>query len=93
MEAGRCPSGIRALSASPIKELATELAEKLRASTTVDWHIRESVRAKLRNLVRSLLRRYKYPPDDAAEAIELVMQQTEALAKVWSNEEPEALKS
>jgi len=48
---------------------------------------RESVRERLRNLVRVLLRRHKYPPDDAPAAIELVMKQAEALAEGWSNEE------
>ena len=52
-----------------LKKLATELTEKLRASTTVDWQMRESVRARLRNLVRITLRRYRYPPDKQEDAI------------------------
>ena len=68
----------------PIKKIAVEITSKLKASTTVDWQVRDSVRARLRNLVRRLLRKYKYPPDQAAEAIELVMKQVEALADVWS---------
>jgi len=61
-----------------------QVIEKLRKSTTVDWQVRESVRARLRILVRRTLQRYKYPPDKAAQAIELVMKQAEALSNVWS---------
>ena len=77
-------SAVRELGDDNLKKLAAELTEKLRSSTTVDWHVRESVRAKLRNLIRRLLRRYKYPPDEAKEAIELVMKQAEALAESWT---------
>jgi type I restriction enzyme, R subunit len=57
---------------------------QLRNSTTVDWQKRESVRAKLRILVRKTLRRYKYPPDIQKAAIELIMEQAEVLADEWS---------
>ena len=79
-------SAVRELGDSILKKIAVEITEKLRASTTVDWQVRDSVRAKLRNLVRRLLRRYKYPPDDAPKAIELVMRQAEALAAEWSQQ-------
>lgn len=77
-------SAVRELGDSILKKIAVEVTEKLRASTTVDWQVRDSVRAKLRNLVRRLLRKYKYPPDEQKEAIELVMKQAEALAEYWS---------
>jgi len=48
-----------------LRELARHVTEKLRNSTTVDWQHRDSVRAKLRNLVRRALRRWKHPPDRA----------------------------
>lgn len=81
-------SAVRELGDDSLKKIATELTLKLRASTTVDWQVRDSVRAKLRNLVRRLLRKYKYPPDHAPAAIELIMKQTEALAVNWSSESP-----
>ena len=80
-------SAVKELGDETLKKIATELTEKLRASTTVDWSVRESVRAKLRNLIRRLLRKYKYPPDDAPRAIQLVMEQAEALAEEWSSAE------
>ena len=48
---------------STLKKLATELTEKLRASTTVDWQVREAVRAKMRILIKQLLRKYEHPPE------------------------------
>lgn len=77
-------SAVRELSDSTLKSLAVELTEKLRRSTTVDWQVRESVRARLRNLIRQLLRRYKYPPDGQKDAIELVLKQAEALSESWT---------
>jgi type I restriction enzyme R subunit len=54
-------------------EMAREIAAKLRDNLTVDWAVRDSVRAKLRILIRTLLRRYKYPPDQAKDAVEMVL--------------------
>jgi len=78
-------SAVRELGDLNLRELAKEVTEKLRKSTTVDWQVRDSVRAKLRNLVRRALKKWKYPPDKQKEAIELVMQQAEALSNSWSS--------
>jgi type I restriction enzyme R subunit len=67
-----------------LKKLAVQLTDELRKSTTVDWQVRDSVRAKLRILIRRLLRRYKYPPDLEKAAIDLVLQQAETLSEAWS---------
>ncbi len=77
-------SAVRELGDNNLRELARHVTEQLRKSTTVDWQVRESVRAKLRNLVRRALRRWKYPPDKADEAIELCLKQAEALSQSWS---------
>ncbi len=77
-------SAVRELGDNNLRELAKYITEKLRKSTTVDWQVRDSVRAKLRNLVRRALRRWKYPPDKADEAIELCLKQAEVLSHVWS---------
>jgi type I restriction enzyme R subunit len=78
-------SAVREMGDEILKKIAVEITEKLRKSTTVDWQKRESVRAKLRLLVRRTLRRYKYPPDQQKKAMELVMEQAEALADEWSS--------
>lgn len=78
-------SAVRELGDDILKKIAVEITEKLRKSTTVDWQVRDSVRAKLRILVRRTLQRYKYPPDMAAEAVELVLKQAEVLSNSWTH--------
>ncbi len=78
-------SAVRELSDSNLRELAKHVTAQLRKSTTVDWQVRDNVRAKLRNLVRRALRKWKYPPDKAEEAIELCLKQAEALSYNWTS--------
>ncbi len=75
---------MRELGDEVLKKLAVEITEKLRSSTTVDWQVRESVRAKLRILVRRCLQKWKYPPDQQPYAVELVLKQAEALSNSWT---------
>lgn len=77
-------SAVRELGDEILKKIALELTKKLRASTTVDWQVRDSVRAKMRNMVRRLLKKYKYPPDKRDDAIELILKQAEALSHAWT---------
>ena len=77
-------SAVRELGDDELRKLAIHVTQQLRKSTTVDWQVRDSVRAKLRNLVRRALRRWKYPPDKAEEAIELCLKQAEVLSESWS---------
>jgi type I restriction enzyme R subunit len=77
-------SAVRELGDEILKKIAVEITEKLRKSTTVDWQVRDSVRAELRILVRRTLQKYKYPPDMAASAIELVLKQAEVLSNSWT---------
>lgn len=77
-------SAVRELGDETLKKIAVEITEKLRASTTIDWQVRESVRAKLRILVRRCLQRWKYPPDQQSDAVELVLKQAESLSNAWS---------
>jgi type I restriction enzyme R subunit len=77
-------SAVRELGDEVLKKIAFELTEKLRNSTSVDWQKRESVKARLRNLVRITLRRYRYPPDKQEDAIRLVLEQAERLSDDWA---------
>ncbi len=67
-----------------LKDLAMELTAKLRQSTSVDWQVRDSVRAQMRILIKRLLRKYKYPPEGQDEAVAIVLKQAEVLADAWS---------
>ena len=78
------PDVLREMGDETLRKLAVELTDKLRNSTTVDWQSRESVRAKMRLLIKRLLRKYKYPPEGQEAAVELVIQQAERLSNNWS---------
>jgi len=77
-------SAVKELGDHNLRELAKYVTMQLRKSTTVDWQVRDNVRAKLRNLVRRALRKWKYPPDKADEAIDLCLKQAEALSESWN---------
>ncbi|MDF3014612.1 MAG: type site-specific deoxyribonuclease, HsdR family [Cellvibrio sp.] len=66
-----------------LKKIAHELTENLRINVSVDWSQRESIRAKLRIMVKRILRKYKYPPDFEEGAVQLVLQQAETLSNQW----------
>ncbi|MFS2047483.1 type I restriction endonuclease subunit R [Variovorax sp. Varisp41] len=76
-------AAVRDLGDATLKKIAVELTLSLRKSVTVDWAVRDSVRARLRVMVKTLLRRYKYPPDRQEEATETVLRQAESLSTDW----------
>ncbi len=75
---------VRELGDETLKKIAHELTESLRKSVSVDWAVRESVRASLRLMVKRILRKYKYPPTKQEEAIQLVLEQAETLSAEWA---------
>jgi type I restriction enzyme R subunit len=76
-------AAVRELGDATLKKIAVELTQKLRKSVTVDWSVRDAVRASLRVMVKTLLKRYKYPPDKQDEATETVLRQAERLSEEW----------
>jgi type I restriction enzyme R subunit len=74
-------SAVRELKDEILKKIAQELTEGLRKNLTVDWAIRESVRAKLRIMIRRILKKYRYPPDQQESAVDLVLQQAETVGE------------
>ena len=77
-------SAVRELQDETLKQIAKELTQSLRENLTVDWSERENVRAKLRLMVKRILKKYKYPPDQADNAVQLVLEQTQALGEAWA---------
>jgi type I restriction enzyme R subunit len=63
-----------------LKKMAHELVESIRQSATIDWNLKESVRAAMRTKIRRLLAKYDYPPDLEEQAVELVLEQAELFA-------------
>ena len=66
-----------------LQTIAREVADKVRKNATIDWAVKESVRARLMVIVRRILKKYGYPPDKQEKAIALVMKQAETLAEDW----------
>ena len=77
-------SAVRELQDETLKKIAQELTQSLRENLTVDWSERESVRAKLRLMVKRVLKKYKYPPDQQDAAVQLILEQAQALGEAWS---------
>jgi type I restriction enzyme R subunit len=75
---------VREMGDEILKKIAHELAESLRQNISVDWSVRDNVRAKLRLMVKRILRKYKYPPDRQEEAVKLVLEQAETLSAEWT---------
>lgn len=78
-------SAVKELTDETLKKIAHELTENLRQNLTVDWSERESVRAKLRLMVKRVLRKYKYPPDLQEEAVDLVLRQAQVFGEDWAS--------
>jgi len=77
-------SAVKVLGDDTLKNIARELVETVRNNTTIDWTVREAVRAKLRVMVKRILRKYGYPPDKQEKATQTVLEQAEVIAKDWA---------
>jgi len=77
-------SAVQVLGDETLKTIARELVQAVRRNVTIDWTVKESVRAKLRVTVKRLLKKYGYPPDKQEKATLTVLQQAELLCKDWA---------
>ena len=77
-------SAVQVLGDETLRTIARELVETVRSNVTIDWTLRENVRANLRVLVRRILRKHGYPPDRQAKAIQTVLEQAEVLSEGWA---------
>ena len=78
-------SAVKIIGDEKLKELAHALVEQVKANTSIDWTIRESVRSKLKVIVKRLLRKYGYPPDKQKMAVDRILQQSEMFAESWTS--------
>lgn len=74
-------SAVEAMGNEQLRLIAHELLEQVRKNATVDWHKKESARARMRILVKRILKKYGYPPDLSNEAVQTVLEQAEALLR------------
>lgn len=78
-------SAVQVLGDENLRTMAKILVVRVRANTSIDWTIKESARAKLRVIVRRILREYGYPPDKQEAAVETVLMQAKLFAGEWAN--------
>ncbi len=77
-------TALKEMSEPTLRAIALELTQNLRNSVTVDWAVRENVRAKIRLLIKRILRKHKYPPLQEQAAVDMVLQQAEVLSAQWA---------
>jgi type I restriction enzyme R subunit len=77
-------SAVKVLGDDTLRAIARELVETVRRNVTIDWTLRENVRAQLRVLVKRILRKYGYPPDKQEKATQTVLEQAALLSEEWA---------
>jgi len=77
-------SAVKVLGDETLRIIARELVDTVRKNTSIDWTVKESVRAKLRTMVKRILRKYGYPPDKQEKATQTVLEQAELLCRDWA---------
>jgi type I restriction enzyme R subunit len=77
-------SAVKVLGDEVLRAIAQELVETVRRNTTIDWTVKETVRAKLRTMVKRILRKHGYPPDKQEKATQTVLEQAELLCANWA---------
>jgi type I restriction enzyme, R subunit len=75
---------VKVLGDENLRIIARELVEAVRRNATIDWTVKESARARLRAMVRRVLRKHGYPPDKQERAIRTVLAQAEVIAQDWA---------
>ena len=77
-------SAVQVLGDDTLRDIARELVDTVRSNVTIDWTLRENVRANLRRLVKRILRKHGYPPDKQEKATQTVLEQAEVLSAGWA---------
>ncbi|MDO8437637.1 MAG: DUF3387 domain-containing protein, partial [Nitrosomonadaceae bacterium] len=77
-------SAVLAMGSAELRVIATELVTQVRKSVTIDWTVRESARARIKVMVKRILKKHGYPPDLQEEATKTVLAQAELLSAIWA---------
>lgn len=80
-------SAVKVLGDETLKNIAREIADKVRKNATIDWNLKESARARLMVIVRRTLKKHGYPPDKQQKAVDTVLKQAEVLADYWAKQQ------
>ena len=79
-------SAVQAMGSAELRVIATELVTQVRKSVSIDWTLRESARARIKVMVKRILKKHGYPPDLQEEATKTVLAQAELLSAIWALE-------
>ena len=79
-------SAVKLLGDAILKLIAQDLVKAVRNNLTIDWTVRENVRAGLRVIIKRILRKHGYPPDKQEKATQTVLDQAKTLSRVWTSE-------
>jgi type I restriction enzyme R subunit len=82
-------SAVKVLGEPTLKVIAQELVKAVRNNLTIDWTVRENVRANLRVIIKRILRKHGYPPDKQEKATQTVLEQAEVLSRAWTSGQPD----
>jgi type I restriction enzyme R subunit len=77
-------SAVKVLGEPTLKTIARELVASVKKNVTIDWTVRDNVRAQLRVIVKRILRKYGYPPDKQEKATQIVLEQAALLSAEWA---------
>ena len=77
-------SAVKVLGDDTLRDIARELVASVRGNVTIDWTVRENVRAQLRVLIKRILRKHGYPPDKQEKATQTVLEQAAVLSQEWA---------
>jgi type I restriction enzyme, R subunit len=77
-------SAVQVLGEPTLGTIARELTESVRHNVTIDWAVRENVRAQMRVRVKRILRRYGYPPDKQGQAMQTLLERAEVPSQAWA---------
>jgi len=77
-------SAVKVLGDAILKQIAQDLVKAVRCNLTIDWTVRENVRANLRVIIKRILRKHGYPPDKQEKATQTVLEQAELLSREWA---------
>jgi type I restriction enzyme R subunit len=77
-------SAVKVLGDETLRTIARELVDAVCKNVTIDWAVKATARAKVRTIVRRLLRKYGYPPDKQEKATQTVLEQAELLCRNWA---------
>jgi type I restriction enzyme R subunit len=77
-------SAVQVLGDATLRRIALELVQAVRENATIDWTLKETARARMRTMVKRILRKYGYPPDKQEKATQTVLEQAELLSREWA---------